>query len=100
MKRLFYQLIWMASFHRRPVIRTISYAFPQGSPLIYKVLGVPRGLHDPGELDLYARGKCKCSIIYFALPNNAELRPSSGHQFQTRRDWRSLDVPQRLSSFL
>ena len=24
-KRLFYQLIWMVSFHRRPVIRTISY---------------------------------------------------------------------------
>src|SRR5207248_4680865 len=53
--------------------------------------------HEPGELNFHARGQCGCSLVYFALFDNAELRASSGYYLQARCDWRSVDVPQRLS---
>src|SRR6266699_884819 len=49
------------------------------------------------ELNFHARGQCGCSLVYFALFDNAELRASSGYYLQARCDWRSVDVPQRLS---
>ena len=48
-------------------------AFPSGTPLIYKIWAVPRGLHHPSELDLCRRSERRSSVIYFPLFDNSRL---------------------------
>ena len=75
-------------------------AFPQGSPLIYKVWAYHVDFATPANSTFTLEASVAGSVLYHTLSNDSQLRTSTWLDRQLGRHRRSHDVPERLSPVL